>query len=288
MKVRRFRSTLFKRMGLGAVGAIVVTAASASVPGAAFAAHAVRSAADSTPAAVGTISSSPDSVSDSVPDTATSTPNATNTNASSPNCSPSVFSTAQQRVENELEGRVSQLEDLTNRVNASSAVTSSDKATLLSKITGIELPGIEALQTEVRGETTCVALRADAHSMVFDYRVYLVMTPETDLVLATDRAAAIEARLVGLESTISGAIARLQATAGNLNGAQDAYADFEARVSAAEGLTDGQSASLLVLTPQGYPANASTLHGARANLQTVRQDLIAARADLNTIREDLS
>jgi len=282
MQNHRFTAGIRRRVAVGAVGAGILALVGAAVPGTAFAAP--RPAG--TPAAPAASSTVPTTTATVAP--AAGDPTGTGANVSSPECSTSIFTAAQQKVEGELADRVTQLEDLAGRVNGSTTVTSGDKSALTDQITGTELPGIQALQTAVQGDTTCAQLRTDAHSMVYDYRVYLVMTPETDLVLATDTAGAVETQMANLESTISAAITKAQSESKDVSGAQSAFSDFEAQVSASQGLTNGQSATLLALTPQGCPGNVSTLQGARSNLQTVRQDLQAARADLGTIRQDLS
>jgi len=197
------------------------------------------------------------------------------------------FAQAQQTVESELSGRVTQLDTLVSRVDAATGLTSSDKAALLADLTGTELPGIAALQTKVEGDTRCIQLRADAYTMVFEYRVYLVMTPQTDLVILNDAATNAEGVLAGLEPTISGWIAYAQAHGVDVSGAESAFSDYQAKVTTAQGLTTGQSATLLAQTPAGCPGNRSVFLQARTNLSNAHQDLHAARNDMAQIITDL-
>ncbi|HLX88875.1 MAG TPA: hypothetical protein VKR22_10535 [Acidimicrobiales bacterium] len=210
------------------------------------------------------------------------------TNVSAPWCTASTFPEVQKVVEGDLSDRVSRLGLLVSRVNAASSLSSSDKAALLADLTQTEQPGIEALVAKVPTDTTCAEVRQDAHSMVWNYRVYLVMSPQVDLVIATDAALAIDARLDAVEGAISNLIADAQQHGHDVSGAQQALSDYEQQVSAVQSVLAGQSATVLGVTPAGYPGNAPTLHQARSNLQTARSDFRKARSDLATIRSDLS
>jgi fructose-specific component phosphotransferase system IIB-like protein len=155
-------------------------------------------------------------------------------------------------------------------------------------LTQTELPGIQALQAKVQGDATCSQLRQDAHSMVYDYRVYMVMTPQTDLVIVNDEVIHAEGLLAGLESTISTHIQSSKANPTKLSDAQSAFADYQAKVTAVQSLTSSQSATLLAQTPQGAPGNRSVFLQARNNLANEYNDLHVARSDLAGIISDLS
>lgn len=210
------------------------------------------------------------------------------TGPSSPLCSASTLAQAKTLVESELAARVSQLNLLVSRVNEAAHVTTGDRSALSSTLTQNELPGIEGLQTKVPGDATCAEVRQDAHTMVFSYRVYLVMTPETDLVIGTDTATAVDTTLAGWETAIGNRIDAAKAKGKDVTDAEAAFADYQTQVGAVQPLLASQSATLLALTPAGYPGNAATSHQARTNLHTARTDLRAARADLLRIRTDLS
>jgi hypothetical protein len=228
--------------------------------------------------------------------TSTSTPTSTSIPApvptgaspSSPRCDPSLVTTVRQLVETELADRVTQLHTLTGRVNGAVTLAPTDKATLLGDLNQTELPGIETLGTKVPGDTTCLALRQDAHSMVYDYRVYLVMTPQTDLVIANDAVIHAEGVLSNLETTISGAIQRADTKGTNVAAVQAAFADYETNVTTAQGLTSGQSATVLAQSPPDYPASRAVFSQARSDVTDAAHDLRTARNDLTEIVNGLS
>jgi hypothetical protein len=255
-----------RRTAAGVVAAGAVAGMVVMVPGAAFAA----ASSSATPS-----SATPGS------NTATSQP-------SSPLCTPALFTQAQQRVEADLTARVTQLNALSSAVNSTTNhLTSGDRQTLQNDITTVELPGIQALQTKVPQDTTCPELRSDAHKMVFDYRVYVVMTPQTHLTIVLDDEAYVEGVFTNLEPKIATAIQKAQAAGKNVTAAQAAFTDLENQVSTALGATNGQAAVVLAQTPSGYPGNWQVFTAARTNATNAHRDLHTAYTDLEQIRSDL-
>ena len=210
------------------------------------------------------------------------------TQVSSPRCTPATFSTAQQLVEAHLAARVAQLNALSAAANnAANHLTTGDRQTLVNDITNVELPGIQALQTQVQTVSTCPALRAIARSMVFNYRVYVVMTPQTHLTIVMDDETYIEGVFVNLEPQIATAIQNAQAAGKDVTNAQTAFNDLKSQVSTAQTATNGESAQILSQTPTGYPGNWNVFLTARTNGANARTDLRAAYADAEHIRTDL-
>jgi hypothetical protein len=255
------KHTLARSLVAGALSAGAVVGLVGLVPGAAFAAPSTTSTTGST----------------------TST-----TQVSSPRCTLATFSPAQALVEADLAARVSKLNTLSAAANnAANHLTAGDRATLQNDITAVELPGIEALQTQAQAATTCAGLRAVAHSMVFNYRVYVVMTPQTRLTIVLDDETYIEGVFVNLEPQIATAIQNAQAAGKDVTAAQAAFNDLKSQVSTAQGETNGESAQILAQTPTGYPGNWQVFLGGRTNATNAHTDLHAAYADAEHIRADL-
>ncbi len=251
------------RMAAGALSAGAVAGLIVMVPG----------AADAVPATTAV--------------TATAGSNAT-TQVSSPRCTPATFGQAQQLVEAGLSARVTQLGALASEANnTANHLSTGDRQTLQNDISNVELPGIQALQPQAQQATTCAALRTVAHDMVFTYRVYVVMTPQTHLTIVTDDEIYLEGVFVNLEPQIATAIANAQAAGKNVTAAQAAFGDLKSQVSAAQGETAGQSAQILAQTPSGYPGNWQVFLAARTNATNAHSDLHAAYSAAQHIRTDL-
>ena len=248
----------------------------------------VAAAVTAAGAAVALVALSPAAFAASSPSAAAGSTTPT-TQASNPACTPATFSQAQQRVVAALAARVTQLNALLGAVNdTSNKLTTSDRQTLSNDINQTELPGIQGLQPEAQQASTCPGLRVVARQMVFDYRVYVVMTPQTRLAIVADTETAVEATFANLEPQIQSAIQAAQAAGKDVSGAQSAFADLQTKVAAAQSASNGVAAQVLAQTPQGYPGNWQVFLTARTDLTNARNDLRAAYADGKQIRSDLS
>ena len=259
------------------VGGLVATVGAGILTLGAATAFAGTAFASTGPAVASTPSQSP-----------TRSPSSSTGQPSDPACSSSTFSQAQQRLEAELSARVTRLDDLLAKVNDPSGhLTPADKQALHDDISGFELPGIKALQAQVPQDTTCPQLWSAARSMVYDYRVYVVMTPQTDLTIGADDETYVESRFDALEPAISSAIEEAKADGKDVTAAEAAFDDLKNQVSAAQGDTNGLAAQLLAQTPHGYPGNWQVFVAAHTSELNARTDLHAAYADAERIKSDL-
>jgi hypothetical protein len=253
----------------------------------------VAAAAAATGVVVGSMAAAPAAFADPTPSTPSTTtptaPTAPTTQASNPRCTPATLSRAQQQVESALSGRVTRLNTLLGVVNnTGNRLTSDDRQTLSNDISTVELPGIEALQPQAQQATTCRQLRTVARTMVLQYRVYVVMTPQTHLTVVADAETSIAQTIANLEPKIAAAIQSAQAAGKDVSGAQSAFADLQSKVTAAQSTSNGVATQVLAQTPSGYPANWQVFLTARTDLTSGRNDLRAAYADARQIRSDLS
>jgi len=285
------RRTITSRWAAGALAAGVVTGLVVTLPGVAFAAPSgTRTAGGGRTTAITTTTG----VATAAALTTTSVVTSTTTGSGSgsgqpsrPTCTAAVFGQAQQRVEADLSARVTQLNSLLSAVDAATQLTAGDRQTLQDDISTTELPGIEALQPQVQQATTCAQLFKAAHAMVFNFRVFVVMTPQTHMTIVADTETFVEGQIVNLEPAIAQAIQNAQAHGKDVSGAQAAFTDLKNQVSAAQAATAGQAAQVLAQTPAGFPGNWPVFLSARTNLVNAHNDLHAAFTDAKQIRSDL-
>jgi precorrin-3B methylase len=185
-------------------------------------------------------------------------------------------------VESLLKERDVTLEWLTARVSASRAVTASDKAELQSDLS-TDLTAMQELQQEVPSDATCAALVANAETMVYDYRVYLVMTPQADLVVVADTESAVASVGVRWEPGIQAAITYAANHGKDVAQAQQALDDLKTQLTDALAQLQGLSATVLAQTPAGSPGNHAVFVTARDKCQAAFANLQDARKDLATI-----
>lgn len=194
---------------------------------------------------------------------------------------------AKHTVETKIDARLAQLAQLQHQVDASKNLTDGDRSAL-GTILADEVTGLTALRSKVDRETTTAAVAADARSMIEDYRVYVVVTPQVHLTIATDVGEhAVEVANDVIAPKLDAAIAQARANGKDVTKAQADDDAFKAAVTAAAADLDGQSATLLAQVPHGYPANHQTFLDARAKIADARAKLAEARADAHDVVADL-
>jgi hypothetical protein len=187
-----------------------------------------------------------------------------------------------------LQARVSTLGRLNTSVGDSKDLTSADRSAL-NGLLGPETSGINALLATVQAatpqNTTVAQLRADAKTMVDQYRVYLVMSRQVHLTERADTQTTVELRISNREPKIQAAIQK----AGNPPAAVQAYHDLVTQVTNATQAT-GQAdiPAVLQVTPSGYPGDAAPLSAASTALHQAATDGKAAAGDLKIIRNALT
>ncbi|MGA3183987.1 MAG: hypothetical protein ABSE52_05245 [Candidatus Dormibacteria bacterium] len=192
-----------------------------------------------------------------------------------------------QRASQAVSARETALQQMTEDVNKSADITSSDKATLLGQISADE-SGLQTLLATIDADTTVAQALADTETIVTGYRVFLLEQPKVHLVIAADTETTIEANLQAKLPAIQTAINNSTASAAQKAAAQTAFNDCTTQLAAAQSASSGIVSDVIDLLPSGYPGNQPTLVTARDSAQTARSDLGKCKTDIETIRTDLT
>jgi hypothetical protein len=125
---------------------------------------------------------------------------------------------ARNAVAARIDKRLAALQRFTATVNAAKQLQDGHRGTL-TKLIGDSSAGLGALKTKVLAETTAAGVRADAQSMVEDYRVFMLTGPKVRLTAAIDTELAVIAKL---RAEPGADTAKLDAIAQSLQGKADA------------------------------------------------------------------
>src|ERR1700683_2187458 len=147
--------------------------------------------------------------------TSSPTPSATAT----PAAEPTRLATLKPRGDAEINRRITNLTAALAKVQAVTALTASDKSTLVSQIQ-TEVSGLNALKSKLDADTTLAAARTDVQSIVADYRVYVLMLPKARLAAAFDSLAVVQTKLTALETQLQTAINNAKAAGKNVTAMQ--------------------------------------------------------------------
>ncbi|HTX00177.1 MAG TPA: hypothetical protein VMD59_15455 [Acidimicrobiales bacterium] len=185
------------------------------------------------------------------------------------------FLAAQKALEASLALRTTQLSKLGTDVSDNSKVlTSSDLTTLTDRLQA-ETASISGLATQVQSDTTWAELTSARHTMLYDNRVFAVMTPQVFEVIEADTVAGEVSTLEAEEPGLQSAVNSIAGQPGAQNAANH-YAAFVKLVNTAANVSLGVSARVLAVIPQQWP-NAQHVF-VTANRQLLQADLALARA----------
>ena len=165
--------------------------------------------------------------------------------------------------------RLVALKRFDQRIDRCRHLTDAHQATLAGYVDNAT-SGLTALRTKVQGETTIPAIRADAQSMVQDYRVFILRGPQVHGTCTADNETAAVARLREVAEKLAAGVAKAKQDGADTGGAEADLAAMDRELDAAEAALSGQVDKLLAIQP-GPDGDAI-----RGQVRAVRQQLRAA------------
>jgi hypothetical protein len=182
--------------------------------------------------------------------------------------------------------RTARLRLLASVVTGSAYLTAADRATLRAELAD-ETAGLTVLGQKVTGASSCSQLKTDRRSMIEDYRVGSVLSPQVDLVVLADRLSSLAATLSGYEPALHRSVTAAAGRGAAAATAQATLADYATQVESATHDLSGLSRTLLAQSPAGYPANRAVFTGALALERSARAAIKTATADGHRILAEL-
>jgi len=188
----------------------------------------------------------------------------------------------------EIARRMTTLDKLASRISSSKVLTSSDSAALSGEVSSTR-SGLTSLKSSIDAETSIAALKADVKKIAADYRVYLLVVPQVNLVNASDAVQATKTAFDKVNTNLSARIAAAKAAGKDTTVAQQNLDAMNAAVSQALSLTAPLPAALLPLTPAQWNSGsaAPVIKDARAKLVQARDLIKTARKDAQACRDAL-
>jgi hypothetical protein len=194
---------------------------------------------------------------------------------------------ARTRILRGIDNRLQRVDRLQAAVAATDTLTDAHHATIDGTLAGDE-SGLTALRATVAGEVDGCALADEGRSVVDDFRIYVVVTPQTRLALGGDRVAGAADRIDQLEQRMSDAIAAAEADGQDVSDAQAAFDVFVAEAGSAIDSATPVGDAVLALSPADWPDTARpVLEDGRADLRSSVEHLRTARAAAQDVRDAL-
>jgi hypothetical protein len=179
--------------------------------------------------------------------------------------------------------RVAALAKDTAAITAAKHLTDGDRSTLTSLISA-DTTAMNSLKTKVAGETTAAALKADATSMVDDYRIFILVGPKVRLTIVGDAEQAAISKLQTVHDKLADLVAKAKASGKDTGAAEQNLADMATAIGKAKTDSSGQVAAVLAIQPGPDGAGIKTkVAGVRQAIGTTRSDLKTAIADAKKV-----
>jgi hypothetical protein len=167
-------------------------------------------------------------------------------------------------------------------VKDSGALSNDDRTALEGQVSADQL-GLTALDTTIQSDTTYEQALTDCKTIVSGYHVFVMEDPKIHEVIAADGVTKVNATFATLIPELQALIDNSSVSATVRAQAQADLNDLTSKVDASQTSISGVSASVINLTPAGWPGNQVDLKSAAQNIKTARTDLAGAGADANHI-----
>ena len=166
--------------------------------------------------------------------------------------------------------RLATLTSLNGAIGAAANLSAADESTLASLISADKI-GLTALKARTDAETTVAAVRSDAHAMIDDYRVYLLVVPKVRFTVAADAETASVTKLRTVHDVLAKVASQLAAGGKDTSTETAQLATMARQLDAAASALTGQVATLLAIQPG---PNGDAIH---AQVVAVRSAVRGAR-----------
>lgn len=176
----------------------------------------------------------------------------------------------------EVDRRLDTISQLRTLVNEAGALTDAHQATLTG-ILDSSAGGLTALRAQIGADTTVMSVRTDIRKVYMDYRIYVLVARQVNLVRGDDRVGVAADRLTDAAGNLTRAIAQAQANGKDVTAAQADLDAMNAAIAKARSEISGDADAVLAQTPASW--NAGT---AKPVLDAARASISAARTDLKT------
>jgi len=181
-----------------------------------------------------------------------------------------------------IDRRLARLATLSDEIDASSTLTTPDRAALSALVSGTA-GSLEQLAANIAVATTIEDVRSADASVVLDHHVFAFIVPVVTTVISIDSSLAAAARLAAQEPAIEAAIAAAGSSRRGAPVGDVLYRSFASRVALVPAIAGGTSAGLLQLAPTSLPGSLRVLASAEDTAKAAARDVAAADALLGRI-----
>ncbi|OGF93272.1 hypothetical protein A3G54_00805 [Candidatus Giovannonibacteria bacterium RIFCSPLOWO2_12_FULL_44_15] len=187
------------------------------------------------------------------------------------------------RANEEIDRRIKALDRLSARVAAMKRVSDAQKNNIASTV-ATEKINLENLRAKIAADTDLETLKADQRSIATSYRVFALVIPQGEILVAGDRIKTIADSMTTIGGKLESRINEAKNSGKDVASLETYLTDYKAKIADAILKADAAINGVSALTPD----NGSTAKAAanRAALQTARENIRKGMEDLRAARED--
>lgn len=192
-----------------------------------------------------------------------------------------------ERALKEIDRRLASLNSLLTRLNEAKKLSSTNKATLTTLIQQ-NISNLSSLKSTISAITDQTQLKTEVQSIVKDYRVYALVVPQVQLIIATDNVVSATDKLTTLATTLGQKINTEKAAGKDVKELETALVTMQSKTVSAKAQAQRAQELVMSLTPDGYPSNKSSLQTARSQLVAASRDIKSATQAARKIIQGLN
>lgn len=185
------------------------------------------------------------------------------------------------RGDKEIARRLTNLNALASKINGAPKLSADDKVSLTSEV-NVEISNLNTLKIKLDAETTADSAKADAQSIITDYRVYALIVPKVNLVRTADDQLATEAKLTALATKLQARIDAAKAKNKDVTLTQTGLNTLNNELNEAQSISSSVESSVINLQPSDYNADHTILSGDRDQLKKAQNDIAAVLKNSST------
>jgi len=201
------------------------------------------------------------------------------------------IATGKSHADQEIDRRVTALNDLNSKVQAMVKLSADEKASIGTAISS-QISDLTTLKAKVDADTDITTLKADIKSITASYRIFVLVIPQGRIEVAVDKIATAATTLTTLSGKLQTRIAGAQAAGKDTASLTASLTDMNAKLADANVQASAAASEVANLTPDmgdktKMQSNDQALKDARAKIQVSLKDLTAARQDAGAIVKGL-
>jgi len=197
------------------------------------------------------------------------------------------ITTGKNRATQEIDRRVTMLNDLNTKVQGMIKLSADEKASLAASIS-TQLSAMATLKAKIDADTDITTLKSDIKSITASYRIFMLVIPQGRIQVAVDKVGVAASTLSTLSGKLQTRISSAQAAGKDVASLSTSLTDMNAKLADANVQISAAASETASLTPDNgdttkMQANNQTLKDARGKIQVALKDLQTARQDAGTI-----